>query len=86
MPPRNAVHQRDPSLGPLLLNAAENAFLLACSDPLAVTRALARALRHQTNGAKMMVLRRLVESLDETEPGILDRIATDLAQISKEKA
>jgi len=54
------------------------AFQLAQADPLAAARALARGLRHQTAGAKVAVVRLLIETLEQQEPGIRPEIAADL--------
>jgi hypothetical protein len=45
-----------------------------------VTRALARALRHQTAGAKSTAVRILAEAMEASEPGTMRQLADELAR------
>jgi hypothetical protein len=65
------MRERDP-----VSNAAgEIVFQLAVKDPVAVVRSLARALRHQTAGAKQTAVSHLADLLHGAEPGCMAQVA-----------
>jgi hypothetical protein len=74
------MRERDPAFAPLIGASAEVVYQLAVRDPLAVTRALARALRHQTAGAKSTAVRILAEAMEASEPGCMAQVAGELAR------
>jgi hypothetical protein len=67
---------------PLLRHAELGALTLAEASPVAAVRTLARGLRSQSRGGKIMALRLFVSLLVEQEPSIVEAIAADLAALS----
>lgn len=74
------MFERDPAYAALSGTAGELVVQLAAVDPMAVVRALARGMKPQTGGAKLMVVRRLCALLDDADPGCMATIAVELNQ------
>ena len=64
--------------------AEESAFLLGQADPLRAAQILAKAVRHQSPGAKASLIRVLATTLAEHEPGLLAIVRADLATTTKQ--
>ena len=71
---------RDPSVAPIVGASAELVYQLGLRDPIAVVRTLARALKHQTPGAKQMAVSHLADLLHGAEPGCMAQVAGELAR------